>query len=54
MRPKGSVNSFSKASRYTTSVYEIGTPSWIQKEMNNNSITKHLVRIIIFLLMLGI
>ncbi|KAF8688194.1 hypothetical protein HU200_042429 [Digitaria exilis] len=42
MRPKGSVNSFSKASRYTTSVYEIGPPSWIRKEMNNNSITKHL------------
>ncbi|OEL33997.1 putative B3 domain-containing protein [Dichanthelium oligosanthes] len=42
MRPKGSINSFSKASKYTRSVYEIGPPSWIQKEMNTNSIAKQL------------
>ncbi|CAN6244277.1 unnamed protein product [Urochloa humidicola] len=40
--PKGLTNSFSKASKTTTSVYEIGPPSWIQKEMNNNSIANHL------------
>ncbi|CAO2045752.1 unnamed protein product [Urochloa humidicola] len=42
MRTKGPTNSFSKASKNTTSVYEFGPPSWIQKEMNNNSIAKHL------------
>jgi hypothetical protein len=41
VRPKGSTNSL-------RSVYEIGPPSWVQKEMNYNSIAKHLVRIIIF------
>ena len=48
VRPKGSTNSLSKASKYKSSVYEIGPPSWVQKEMNYNSIAKHLVRIIIF------
>jgi hypothetical protein len=48
MRAKGPVISLSKAPKYTSAVYEIGLPSWIQKEMNNNSIAKHLVRIIIF------
>jgi len=47
VRPKGSTNSLSKASKYKRSVYEIGPPSWVQ-EMNYNSIAKHLVRIIIF------
>ena len=48
VRPKGSTNSLSKASKYKSSVYEIEPPSWVQKEMNYNSIAKHLVRIIIF------
>jgi hypothetical protein len=46
--PKGSTNSLSKASKCPRSVYEIGPPSWVQKEMNYNSIARHLVRIIIF------
>ncbi|CAN6275495.1 unnamed protein product [Urochloa humidicola] len=42
MWAKGPTNSFSKVSKNTTSIYKIGPPSWIQKEMNNNSIAKHL------------
>ena len=40
VRPKGSTNSLSKASKYKSSVYEIGPPSWVQKEMNYNSNSK--------------
>ncbi|CAL5028132.1 unnamed protein product [Urochloa decumbens] len=41
-RPKSSISSFNQALKYRRSVYEIGPPSWIQKEMNKNSIAKHL------------
>ncbi|RLM75615.1 hypothetical protein C2845_PM15G04540 [Panicum miliaceum] len=42
VRPKCSTNSLSKASKCSRSVYEIGPPSWVQKEMNHNSIARHL------------
>ncbi|XP_066347380.1 putative B3 domain-containing protein Os04g0347400 [Miscanthus floridulus] len=41
-RPKSSMTSLSKVPTYTKSVYDIGPPSWIRKEMNCNSITQHL------------
>jgi len=52
-RPKSSMTSLSKVPTYTKSVYDIGPPSWIQKEMNCNSITQHLVRMVILPLILG-
>jgi len=53
-RPKSSMTSLSKqVSSSTKSVYDIGPPSWIRKEMNTNSITQHLVRMVILPLILG-
>ncbi|WVZ84960.1 hypothetical protein U9M48_031926, partial [Paspalum notatum var. saurae] len=42
IRPKGSMTSLSKRSTYNKSVFEIEPKPWIQKEMNFNSINKHL------------
>ena len=52
-RPKSSMTSLSKVPTYTKSVYDIGPPSWIRKEMNTYSITQHLVRMVILPLILG-
>jgi hypothetical protein len=51
-RPKSSMTSLSKVPSSTNSVYDIGPPSWIRKEMNTYSIRKHLVRMVIFPLIL--
>jgi hypothetical protein len=51
--PKISMTSLSKVRSFTRSVYDIGPPSWIQKEMNTNSIARRLVRMIILPLILG-
>ncbi|KAG0525068.1 hypothetical protein BDA96_06G023700 [Sorghum bicolor] len=40
--PKISMTSLSKVRSFTRSVYDIGPPSWIQKEMNTNSIARRL------------
>jgi len=50
-RPKSSMTSLSK--QVSKSVYDIGPPSWIRKEMNTYSITQHLVRMVILPLILG-
>jgi hypothetical protein len=42
-RPKGSMTSLDKASLRRKSVYEIGPQSWIKKEINKNTLEKHLV-----------
>ncbi|KAL6652967.1 hypothetical protein ACP70R_011892 [Stipagrostis hirtigluma subsp. patula] len=41
-KPTGSKNSLNKASAYTRSVYNIGPPSWIRKEITNNSLKNYL------------
>ncbi|PVH35092.1 hypothetical protein PAHAL_7G104900 [Panicum hallii] len=41
-RPKGSMTSLDKASLRRKSVYEIGPQSWIKKEINKNTLEKHL------------
>ncbi|KAJ1255286.1 hypothetical protein BS78_K267600 [Paspalum vaginatum] len=43
IRPKGSMTSLSNRSTYKKSVFEIEPKPWIQKEMNFNSINKHLL-----------
>jgi len=52
-KPKSSMTSLSKVPSYTRCVYDIGPPSWIRKEMNTNSITKHFVRMLILPSILG-
>ncbi|CAN6234642.1 unnamed protein product [Urochloa humidicola] len=42
LRTQGSMIPLSKASSYTRSVYEIGPPSWIKREIKAYSLEKHL------------
>ncbi|KAK3143084.1 hypothetical protein QOZ80_4BG0358050 [Eleusine coracana subsp. coracana] len=41
-RPKYSISVLSRSSSYTKSVYDIGPPSWIQKQITPNSLKKRL------------
>ncbi|KAL6650447.1 hypothetical protein ACP70R_009372 [Stipagrostis hirtigluma subsp. patula] len=41
-KPKGSIASLNKTSLGRNSAYDIGPPSWIKRQINNNALVKHL------------
>ncbi|CAL5028158.1 unnamed protein product [Urochloa decumbens] len=43
-KPKGFMPSLNEASLQRNSFYEIGQPSWIKKQINNDTLENHLVR----------